>query len=226
MPAVLPESVEAGSISDATGTSVFRILIVDSDLNVCTSVSRTLTGLGYGLDVAYDSEEARGLARRNRYAVGLFGESLTDGDGIALFRELCPDQKGMLGVLVAAVPNLPTVARAIGAGMSRVAPVPIDFHDLVQFLTAVPANPETPTRQPTVAITLQTGAFSEDAIAELTPGDISQRLTLGELIEVIRSVEYPFAGKDRLEFFDRDTLERVVHLVRRWCRNRLHRPAW
>ncbi|MFO1094004.1 MAG: hypothetical protein U0992_11940 [Planctomycetaceae bacterium] len=46
------------------------------------------------------------------------------------------------------------------------------------------------------------------------------------MIEVIRSVEYPFVGKDRLEFFDRDTLERVAHLVRRWCRNRLHRPAW
>jgi DNA-binding response OmpR family regulator len=226
MPAVLPESVAAGNTSDATGVSGFRILIVDSDLNVCTSVSRTLTGLGYGLDVAYDSEEARGLARRNRYAVGLFGESLTDGDGIALFRELCPAQKGMLGVLVASVPNLPTVARAIGAGMSRVAPVPIDFHDLVQFLTAVPASSESTKRQSSVTMTSQTGAFSEDAIAELTPGDISHRLTLSELIEVIRSVEYPFAGKDRLEFFDRDTLERVVHLVRRWCRNRLHRPAW
>jgi hypothetical protein len=132
----------------------------------------------------------------------------------------------MLGVMVSSVPNLPIVARAIGAGMSRVAPVPIDFHDLVSFLAAVPANSESTRPQMSVTMTSQTGAFSEDTIAELTPGDISQRLTLSELIEVIRSVEYPFAGKDRLEFFDRDTLERVVHLVRRWCRNRLHRPAW
>jgi hypothetical protein len=132
----------------------------------------------------------------------------------------------MLGVLVSSVPNLPTVARAIGAGMSRVAPIPIDFHELVQFLTAVPANPESAKPRGPVPMTSQTSVFSEDTIAELTPGDISQRLTLSELIEVIRSVEYPFAGKDRLEFFDRDTLERVVHLVRRWCRNRLHRPAW
>lgn len=226
MPAVLPDIADSGHSSAQSGATAFRILIVDSDLNVCTSVSRTLTGLGYGLDVAYDSEEARGLARRNRYAVGLFGESLTDGDGIALFRELCPEQKGMLGVLVATVPNLPIVARAIGAGMSRIAPVPIDFHDLASFLTAVPTNPASARIPPAVTSTPQPAAFSEDAIAELTPGDISQRLTLGELIEVIRSVEYPFAGKDRLEFFDRDTLERVVHLVRRWCRNRLHRPAW
>ena len=36
-----------------------------------------------------------------------------------------------------------------------------------------------------------------------------------------RSVDYPFAGKERLEYFDRDTLERVVCLVRRWSQQRL-----
>src|SRR5688572_22845816 len=110
--AVDPADTRAGTNASHPG---LRILIVDSDLNVCTSVSRTLTGLGYGLDVAYDADEARNLSRRNRYAVGLFGESLTDGDGINLFRELCPTQQGMLGVLVSPVANLPTVARAIGA---------------------------------------------------------------------------------------------------------------
>jgi ActR/RegA family two-component response regulator len=228
MPAVVSCLPDA---SPPSGTNesppVLRILIVDSDLNVCTSVSRTLTGLGYGLDVAYDADEARSLSRRNRYAVGLFGESLTDGDGVTLFRELCPVQQGMLGVLVASVANLPTVARAIGAGMSRVAPVPIDFHDLVQFLSSIPATASPAHRGgASMMVESRRGAYSESDIAELTPGDIAQRLTLGELIDVIRSVEYPFAGKDRLEFFDRDTLERVVHLVRRWCRNRLHRPAW
>src|SRR5690606_6358597 len=118
----------------------FRILVVDSDLNICTSVSRTLVGLGYGLDVAYDADEARGLSNRHRYTVGLFGEQLTDGDGIKLFSELCPRQQGMLGVLVSQVPNLPTVARAIDAGMSRVAPIPLDFNDLVHFLGAIPAS--------------------------------------------------------------------------------------
>jgi hypothetical protein len=142
----------------------------------------------------------------------------------------------MLGVLVAPVANLPTVARAIGAGMSRIAPVPIDFNDLVHFLTAIPANrpetktaanrPESKTAGSVPMTTTRGSVYSEDAIAELTPGDIAQRLSISDLIEVIRSVEYPFVGKDRLEFFDRDTLERVVHLVRRWCRNRLHRPAW
>jgi CheY-like chemotaxis protein len=220
-----PSAVEPPPAPE-TSPSSFRILVVDSDLNVCTSVSRTLIGLGYGLDVAYDADEARGLAQRHRYAVGLFGECLTDGDGIKLFSELCPRQQGMLGVLVASVANLPTVARAIGAGMSRVAPVPIDLNDLVQFLASIPAAAGTAHARLTAAADPCGSAYSEDFIAELTPGDISQRMTLPELINVIRSVEYPFAGKDRLEFFDRDTLERVVHLVRRWCRNRSHRPAW
>lgn len=223
MSAVLFKRADAPAAGSNAPHQILRILIVDSDLNVCTSVSRTLTGLGYGLDVAYDSDEARNLSKQNRYAVGLFGESLSDGDGVNLFRELCPAQQGMLGVLVAPTANLPTVARAIGAGMSRIAPVPIDFGDLVQFLSAIP-NSASAGSAP--AVDPRRGAYSEDAIAELTPGDISQRLSVGDLIEVIRSVEYPFAGKDRLEFFDRDTLERVVHLVRRWCRNRLHRPAW
>src|SRR5262249_33220522 len=97
----------------------------------------------------------------------------------------------------------------------------------VQFLTTLPAGPTAaaPRASPPPS-EIGTRTFSEDVIAELTQGDIAQRLSIGDLIDVIRSVEYPFVGKDRLEFFDRDTLERVVHLVRRWCRNRLHRPAW
>jgi hypothetical protein len=68
--------------------------------------------------------------------------------------------------------------------------------------------------------------FTEDQIAELTPRDIQHRLSERDLVDIIRSVDYPFAGKERLEYFDRDTLERVVHLVRRWCRNRLQLAAW
>lgn len=229
MPAIASPvaDVSSGNRPSTIGRPAFRVLVVDSDLNLCSSLSRTLTGLGYALDVAYDADGAQSLARQNRYAVGLIGERITDADGVALFRDLCHSQPGMLGVLVTSVANLPTVARAIGAGMSRIAPVPIDFRDLVQFLTTIPMH--STASGPSAAAPVraaQVGAFSEDAIADLTPGDISQRLSINDLIDVIRSVEYPFAGKDRLEFFDRDTLERVVHLVRRWCRNRLQRPAW
>ena len=64
-------------------------------------------------------------------------------------------------------------------------------------------------------------AFDIEAISTLSDEQIRHLMTADELIAVIRSVEYPFAGKDRLEYFDRDTLERVVCLVRRWSCNRL-----
>jgi len=63
--------------------------------------------------------------------------------------------------------------------------------------------------------------FDLESISTLSDDEIRRVMSVPELIAVIRSVEYPFAGKERLEFFDRDTLERVVCLVRRWTCNRL-----
>ena len=63
--------------------------------------------------------------------------------------------------------------------------------------------------------------FDLETICALSDDDIRRVMTANELIAVIRSVDYPFAGKERLEYFDRDTLERVVCLVRRWTCHRL-----
>lgn len=237
MPPVAIATEESPLPAEKTRPAMFRILLVDSDLTVCTTISRTLAGLGYGLDVAYDSDEARRLAKKHRYSLGLFGDQLSDGDGITLYAELRRFQREMSGVLVATVANLYTVAKAVGAGMTRVLPVPLDYPELVAFVaSAQPARAaamtvqqtglesatpaELPTGEPTLSV------FTEQRIAELSPRAIADNMTIDDLIAIIRSVDYPFAGKDRLEYFDRDTLERVVHLVRRWCRNRLQRHAW
>jgi hypothetical protein len=74
---------------------------------------------------------------------------------------------------------------------------------------------------PTPAGRTSAPAFDEESIADLSPEDIHGKLATADLVKIIRSVNYPFAGKERLEHFDRDTLERVTHLVRRWCRTRL-----
>jgi hypothetical protein len=63
--------------------------------------------------------------------------------------------------------------------------------------------------------------FDLERISALSDDEIRRVMSTSELIAVIRSVDYPFAGKERLEYFDRDTLERVVCLVRRWTCNRL-----
>jgi hypothetical protein len=63
--------------------------------------------------------------------------------------------------------------------------------------------------------------FDLESISTLSDDEIRRLMSTDELIAVIRSVDYPFAGKERLEYFDRDTLERVVCLVRRWTCHRL-----
>lgn len=67
--------------------------------------------------------------------------------------------------------------------------------------------------------------FTLATIARLANDQIQAGLSDAELIEIIRSVDYPFAGKDRLEFFDHDTLARVVCLVRRWSCQQLGFPT-
>jgi DNA-binding NtrC family response regulator len=203
-----------------------RILLVDSDISVCASVSRTLAGLGYGVDIAYDSGEARKLCVQPRYRIGLIGERLSDGDGVALFRELHPSQRAMQGVLLSAAANLYTVANAIGGGMSRIISKPIDFRELLSLIEKESPMIAVMDQTTTPAPSAPTTVFDEEAVAALSAREIEFSLSDSDLIQIIRSVDYPFAGKERLEFFDRDTLQRVVHLVRRWCCNRLQRSQW
>lgn len=58
-------------------------------------------------------------------------------------------------------------------------------------------------------------------IASLSPTNISQ-MARGELADVVRAHNLALLGKDiseHLDFYDRETLERMVYLVRRCCRN-------
>ncbi len=200
-----------------------RILLVTSDLSLCSTISGTLSALGYPLDVAYDAAQARSLAAGRRYDIGLIGERLSDCDGVSLFTELHERSPVMSGVLVAAAANLYTVVKAVGAGMARVVARPLDFKELLEVISAQQTMQN---REGDMDVDVATAESLEQSIADLSTDEIDHRLTDGELIEIIRQVDYPFAGKERLEHFDRDTLQRVVHLIRRWCRNRLEYSSY
>jgi len=193
-----------------------NILIVDANLESAHQLSRTLCALGYHVEVAASGALAMRLAGCGRFDVGIFSELLPDGEGASLFGRIAALQRGMKGVLLTAVGNLGTVCQAINAGMQRVLTRPIDFNQLLPIVEAPLA----------VAIGItdlecEMSEFDETAIAELTSEEIRYKLSREELVDIIRGVDYPFAGKERLQFFDRDTLERVVHLVRRWCQSRV-----
>lgn len=191
------------------------ILVVDPNPESARQICGTLGALGYRVQTAGTSAAAVDRATRGNFDVSIVSEALPDGDGAALFHRLTPLQRGMKGVLLAGAGNLNSVWKAVSAGMSRVLTRPVDFD---QLLPLVESGMIAPSASPGPESPMNT--YDEFSIAELTSEDIRYTLSREELVSVIRSVDYPFAGKDRLQFFDRDTLERVAHLVRRWCQSR------
>jgi DNA-binding NtrC family response regulator len=191
------------------------ILVVDNNPDSARQISTTLGALGYHVQVAGSGEAAVNQACRKNFDVTIVSESLPDGDGASVFGRMTPLQRGMKGVLLVASGNLNSVWKAVSAGMSRVVTRPVDFDQLLPVVESgtihktASTGPESPMN-----------TFDEYSISELTSEDIRYNLSREELVSVICSVDYPFAGKDRLQFFDRDTLERVAHLVRRWCQAR------
>jgi len=64
-------------------------------------------------------------------------------------------------------------------------------------------------------------ALDKSLIAEISPTQVSQ-MTCNEMVQVIRAAKMPLLRKDvseHLESYDRETLERLVYLARRCCRN-------
>lgn len=67
-----------------------------------------------------------------------------------------------------------------------------------------------------------TAALDDATIADLSPMKISQmpRDEMMRVIEAARLPLLPTGSAKHLEFHDRKTLERLVHLARRCCHNR------
>jgi PleD family two-component response regulator len=192
-----------------------RLLVIDHDQNQCRRLHQVLTGLGFSLDVTCSAKEARVLNEQQRYSWSVIGTPADEGDSVALFTQLRERQTSLRGLLVANDPDHGVKTAAEVAGLDIISR-PVDVSVLIPWLstggtgasTTIDLGPE---------LMLQ---VDEAIVARLPEGTIRDRLSRDQLIRIIRGVDYPFAGKDRLEMFDHDTLVRVVLLIRRWCRSR------
>jgi CheY-like chemotaxis protein len=207
-----------------------RILIVESDQQVLRLLEGLLSGFPGELVIARSRAEALELSLRCRFTLCLISHGLSDGTGLTLFPEVFRFADEATGVLLSQYPDLLVIQQALQAGYAAVLGKPPDTVQLSEMLRRV------------FGIALELGSLEESGmmaekrlgsasrelptlaeIAGLSTAEIRERLSTAELIGIIRAVEYPFAGKERLEYFDRDTLERVVCLVRRWSQQRLER---
>jgi CheY-like chemotaxis protein len=194
-----------------------RVLLVDSNRVDCGRLARILQGLGYGLDVTFSAHEARMMNERQSYSWSVIGMPLEGVDGVELFTELRERQARIRGLLVANNPNRRIRTAAQEAGLDIVSR-PVDINVLVPWLSGANGQVMQPARLETN--TLIPDRVDEGFVARLSETGIREEMSDAELIQIIRGVDYPFAGKDRLEMFDRDTLVRVVLLIKRWCLSR------
>ncbi|QDT56356.1 hypothetical protein Pan44_44100 [Caulifigura coniformis] len=193
-----------------------RLLLIDHDQNQCRRLVQVLSGLGFSLDVTYSAKEARVLNEQQRYSWSVIGTPADGGDSVALFTQLRERQTRLRGLLVANDPDVGVKTAAEEAGLDIIQR-PVDVNILIPWLSDGGACGESTTIELGIA---ESSPVAESVVAGLPENTIRNRLSDEQLIRIIRGVDYPFAGKERLEMFDRDTLVRVVMLIRRWCRNR------
>lgn len=204
-----------------------RILIVESDRRVSEMLAELLAGFPAELHFASSRSEAMEVSLCGRFPLCLISHGLSDGNGLPLFPDVFRVADRATGVLLSQHPDLWVIQQALEAGYAAVLGKPPDRQQLAGVLRRVFGN-VTESWQPgcSTASEFSSVQFDLPGLAEIagfSNADIRERLSKAELIGIIRAVEYPFAGKERLEYFDRDTLERVVCLVRRWSQQRLER---
>lgn len=200
------------------------VLIVDSDRTTVRQLVALLSPLPLQLSLAFNKADAIESLLRDKVDLCVVAHGLADGNGLELFRDSLCKRSVSTAVLLSRHADLNVVLTAVDAGFSFVISTPVDvgqirpiLHRVFPALTACSQLQEMSERSSAMAVELPDLRY----IATLSMSQIRVSLTEDDLIRIIRSVDYPFAGKERLEYFDRDTLERVVCLVRRWSQQRI-----
>lgn len=206
-----------------------QVLIVESDAGVVQRLSSLLSYLPARLVISGTRADAVEAGLSQSFDLCFIAHGLVDGNGLSLLREALWGRGAVVGVLMSRHADLRVVQQAIDFGYSGVIQDPPDLQQLRPLLRRVfggladSLGSEHPEIARSIAARTDPAGELPDlrTIAGLTLTQIRSVLSNFDLMRIIRAVDYPFAGKERLEYFDRDTLERVVCLVRRWSRQRL-----
>ncbi len=205
------------------------VLLVDSDASSVQRLRCLFSSLPVNLVVAVSRREALVTGLQQRFVLVLVAHGLSDGSGTDLLQKLTVHGRPLTGALLSYHANLTVIQQALSNGYQFVLQQPVSAIRIVELLKVLPQLSEYADRVWTPDDTIPfplagvENTIHLDDVAGLTRIDVSDRLSKPELIHIIRSVEYQFDGKERLEYFDRDTLERIVLLIRRWSRLRLAR---
>jgi DNA-binding NtrC family response regulator len=116
-------------------------LVVDDDADNCQNLTDILTELGYQVDTAPDGLAGLAMAHARRYDVALLDYKMPGMTGLELYRQLKEVRPGTVAFLVSAHTDSTTRDAALGGGVWKVLPKPIDLSRLLALVGEAVGQP-------------------------------------------------------------------------------------
>ncbi len=109
-----------------------EILVVDDDKDMCRIISSILKEEGYGVDKAYDGEQANRKVKARGYNLMLLDYKLPDIDGINVLKEIRRIEPSLKVIMISAYgdPSIKSMAKKLGA--YRFLDKPFDLNRLIK----------------------------------------------------------------------------------------------
>lgn len=134
-PTTLP--IPLAAIVRAAQPWAMRILVVEDDPVLRSSVSRGLGEAGYGVDAAADAAEGEWFAGHNDYDLLVLDRNLPDRDGLDLLRSLRERGFGAAVLILTARGEVGERIDGLNAGADDYLAKPFDFGELVARVAAL-----------------------------------------------------------------------------------------
>lgn len=124
-----------------TAESLASVLVVDDDTDNCRNLADILADLGYRVDTAPDGPAGLTMVLARAYDVALLDYKMPGMSGLELYRRIRETRAGTVAVLVSAYTDPATRDAALGAGVWKVLPKPVDLPRLLGLVSEAVGQP-------------------------------------------------------------------------------------
>lgn len=111
-----------------------RILIVDDDVDILSSLKDILMSEGYQVDTAETAQSALGKAESKYFNLALLDIKLPDMEGTELLAKIHRKKPEMMKIMVTGYPSLDNAVKALNRGADAYIIKPIDPKELLRIV--------------------------------------------------------------------------------------------
>jgi DNA-binding NtrC family response regulator len=111
-----------------------KILVVDDEKNIRTTLRKVLEANGYTVDVAENGRDCLTLATQNKYDVALLDIQMPDMLGTKLLKELKKIQPDMIKIMVTGDPTVKNAVDSLNDGAEAYIRKPINKEQLLETI--------------------------------------------------------------------------------------------